>query len=136
MNKVILIGNITKDIELKTTAGGTSVATFTVACQRNYKNAEGRYETDFINCVAWKNTADFLSKYFGKGSSIAVTGRMQTRSYEAQDGGKRYVTEVIVEETEFVGKKKKQNTMYRQMIYLAQKRMISNHLKMGICHFN
>lgn len=107
MNKVILIGNITKDIELKTTAGGTSVATFTVACQRNYKNAEGRYETDFINCVAWKNTADFLSKYFGKGSSIAVTGRMQTRSYEAQDGGKRYVTEVIVEETEFVGKKEK-----------------------------
>ena len=105
MNKAILIGNLTKDPELSTTTSGVSVTRFTVAISRRFKNAEGEYDTDFINCVAWRNTADFVHKYFRKGQKLAVTGSIQTRSYDAQDGTKRYVTEVVAEEVEFVEKR-------------------------------
>lgn len=104
MNKVILKGNLTKDIDLQTTSNGNSVAKFTIAVQRKFANADGERETDFINCVAWRNTADFVSKYFKKGSQILVCGAIQTRSYDAEDGTKRYVTEIIVDEVEFCGK--------------------------------
>lgn len=104
MNKVILKGNLTKDVELQTTNSGLSVAKFTVAVQRRFKNANDEYETDFINCVAWRNTAEFVSKYFGKGSQIIVCGAIQTRNYEAEDGTKRYITEVLVDEVDFCGK--------------------------------
>ncbi|PKK95813.1 MAG: single-stranded DNA-binding protein [Tenericutes bacterium HGW-Tenericutes-4] len=105
MNKVILIGNLTKDPEITSTTGGVSVTKFTVAVSRKFKNAEGEYESDFINCVAWRNTAEFVHKYFKKGQKLAVIGSIQTRNYDAQDGTKRYVTEVVAEEVEFVEKR-------------------------------
>ena len=104
MNKVILIGNLTKDPELKE-VGQNNLANFTVAVQRKFKNADGEYETDFINCTAWRKTAEFINKYFSKGQKIAVVGSIQVRSYEAQDGSKRYATDVVVDEAEFVEKK-------------------------------
>lgn len=106
MNKVLILGNITKDIDKATTTSGITVAKFTVAVSRKFKNAKGEYETDFLNCVAFKGTADFISKYFSKGSKIALSGSIQTRNYEATDGTKRYVTEILVEEVEFVEKAK------------------------------
>jgi len=105
MNKAILIGNLTKDPELNTTTNGVEVASFTIAVQRKFKNAQGEYEADFINCVAWRKTAEFVHKYFSKGKKIAVVGNIQTRSYDAQDGTKRYVTELVVDEVEFVESK-------------------------------
>jgi single-strand DNA-binding protein len=98
MNKVILIGNLTKDPEMKTTTSGTSVTNFTLAVQRRFKNAQGEREVDFLNCVAWKATAEIIAKYASKGNKVAVVGSIQTRTYEAQDKTKRYVTEVMVEE--------------------------------------
>ena len=106
MNKVILIGNLSKDPELTTTTNGISVARFTVAVQRRFTNQDGEREADFINCVAWRTTAENLHKYCKKGDKIAVVGTLQTRSYEADDGTKRYVTEVVADEVEFVNTKK------------------------------
>jgi single-strand DNA-binding protein len=103
MNKVVLVGRLTKDIELRYTQKGTAVASFTIAIDRRFKNQSGEKETDFINCVAWGAQGETASKYVGKGSQIGVCGRIQTRSYEANDGGKRYVTEVVCEEIEFMG---------------------------------
>lgn len=105
MNKVILIGNLTRDPEKRTTAQGTSVTTFTLAVNRKFKNDDGTYDADFINCVAWRQTADFIAQYFQKGSRIAVTGTIQTRSYQDKNGNSRYATEVIVDEAEFTGSK-------------------------------
>ena len=102
MNKVILIGRMTKDPELQQMKSGTSMVRFSVAVQRKFKNANGEYETDFINCVAWKQTAEFISRFFGKGRMIAVVGSLQSRSFDANDGSKRFVTEVVVDEAEFV----------------------------------
>lgn len=102
MNKVMLVGNLTKDPELTQTTNGIEVCRFAVATQRRFKNSDGEYEADFINCVAWRKTAEFVHKYFKKGQKIGVVGNIQTRSYEAQDGTKRYVTEVVADEVEFV----------------------------------
>ena len=102
MNKVILIGNLTKDPEVRSTNGGVSVCSFTVAVQRRFANAQGVREADFINCVSWRQTADFIGRYFTKGKKISVVGSLQTRSYDAQDGSKRFVTEVVAEDVEFV----------------------------------
>lgn len=109
MNKVHLIGRNTKDIELKRTQNGKFFCNFTVACDRRFKNADGNRETDFINCVAWNQTAEFIAKYFRKGSRIAVVGSIQVRTSE-ENGAKRYFTEVIVEEAEFVESNKSQST--------------------------
>ena len=103
MNKVILIGNLTKDPELTTTTSGISVCRFTLAVSRRFTNSEGERETDFINVVVWRSLADNCHKFLRKGSKAAVVGNIQTRSYDAQDGSKRYVTEVVAEEVEFVG---------------------------------
>ena len=103
LNKVILGGRIASDVELKQTQSGISVCSFSLAVNRR-KTAEGKQETDFITCVAWRGTAEFISKYFSKGNSICVSGQMQTRSWE-QDGQKRYTTEVILDETYFVDSK-------------------------------
>ena len=105
MNKVILIGNLTKDPELTTTTSGISVCRFTVAVSRRFTNSEGERETDFINIVVWRSLADNCHKFLRKGSKAAIVGNIQTRSYDAQDGSKRYVTEVVAEEVEFVGNK-------------------------------
>lgn len=110
MNKVILIGNLTKDPELMTTTSGVSVAKFTLAVQRKFKNESGNYETDFINCVAWRNTADNIKKFVKKGNKLGVVGAIQTRTYETQDGDKRYITEVVVDEIELLTPKANDGT--------------------------
>ncbi len=103
MNKAILVGNLTRDPESKQIPSGVSCATFTIACNRRFVNQQGVREADFINCVAWRQTADFVLRYLRKGSKVAVDGTIQTRSYDAQDGSKRYVTEVVVDHIEFAG---------------------------------
>jgi len=105
MNKIILVGRLTRDPEVRSTSAGFATANFTVAVSRNFKNKDGNYDADFLPCVAFRNTADFVSKHFKKGNLIGVEGRVQTRNYDAQDGTKRYVTEVVVENIEFVGGK-------------------------------
>lgn len=105
MNQVQLVGNIARDPEFRTTQSGIAACTFTVACQRRYANAQGVREADFIQCVAWRQTAEFVHRYFIKGNKIGLTGSIQTRSYDAQDGSKRYVTEVVVDNVEFVAAK-------------------------------
>lgn len=106
MQKFIALGRTTKDIELSQTPNGISVAKFTLAIPRKFKNADGEREVDFLNCVAWRQSAEIIAKYVNKGDQLAVVGTIQTRSYEAQDGTRRYVTEVVVEEFEFLGGKK------------------------------
>lgn len=101
LNKSILGGRLTADPELKQTASGISACTFTIAVNRRYSK-DGNQEADFINCQAWRKTAEFICKYFKKGSSICVTGAIQTRSWEDQNGQKRYATEVVVDEAYFV----------------------------------
>lgn len=105
MNKVILVGNLAADPEIKTTQSGINCASFRVAVQRRFANAQGVREADFISCTAWRQTADFVGRYFHKGSRIGLTGSLQTRSWQAQDGSKRYATEVVVDEVEFVSPK-------------------------------
>ena len=103
MNKWIGTGNIARDIEFRTTQSGIEVCSFTIACNRRFVDKiSGKREADFISCVAFKQTAVFINQYFEKGMKIGIVGSLQTRSYDAQDGSKRYVTEVLVEEAEFV----------------------------------
>ena len=102
-NKTILGGRLTADPELKTTPNGVSVTSFSIAVTR--KGTKDDPKTDFINCVAWRGTAEFIQKYFSKGSSICVVGNLQTRTWEDGNGNKRYATEVIVEEASFVDSK-------------------------------
>lgn len=109
MNKVILVGRLTKNPELKK-LNETTVTNFTIAVNRNFKNKDGQYETDFVNCIAFRGTGEFINKYFLKGQMIAVSGRIQTRNYEDKDGSKRFVTEVVVDNAEFTGDSKKETT--------------------------
>ncbi len=102
MNKVILMGRLTKDPEVKQTPSNIAVCSFTIACDRRFKNQNGERQSDFISCVAWRQQATLLGNYFHKGSRIAVVGSLQSRSYDDQNGQKRYVTEVVVDEIEFV----------------------------------
>lgn len=104
MNKVVLVGRLTKDIDLRSTQSGTEVASFTIAVNRTFQNAQGEREADFINCVAWRQTAVNMREYLRKGSLIGVEGRLQTRSYET-DNGTRYVTEVQCEQVHFLESK-------------------------------
>lgn len=106
MNKCIFIGNLTKDPELTETPNGVKVARFTIAVSRRFANADGERVTDFINCVAWRNQGENLAKYCKKGDKISVVGELQNRSYEAQDGSKRHITEIITDEVEFINTKK------------------------------
>lgn len=104
LNSVVLMGRLTASPELKTTSSGISVARFRVAVERSYKTG-GEKVADFIDCVAWRQTADFICKWFGKGQMIALRGSLQTRSYEDKNGAKRTVTEVNVDEASFCGDK-------------------------------
>lgn len=108
MNKVILMGRLTKEPELKQTPNQVSVIRFSLAVNRRFVK-EGQQEVDFINCVAWRQTAEFISRYFHKGSMIAVAGSIQTRSWEGQDGKRQYATEVLADEVYFTGEKKLEN---------------------------
>lgn len=105
MNNVVLIGRLTKDIELKYTQSQTAVASFTLAVNRDFKNKDGQTEADFISCQVWRKQAETLAQYTHKGSQIAVQGRLNTRSYENQQGQKVYVTEVIVNNFQFLDSK-------------------------------
>lgn len=100
MNKVVLIGRLTKDPEIKYTPAGNAVSTFSIAVNRDFKNENGEYDTDFINCVAWNQTAEFMGNYLKKGYQIAVSGSIQTRTYEDKAGKTVYVTEVIVNQVQ------------------------------------
>ena len=106
LNKSILMGRLTADPELRMTQSGKPVATFTLAVERDFKGANGTREADFINCVAWNNTAEFVNKYFTKGNMAVVSGRIQTRKWEAADGKKGFATEIIVENMYFGESKK------------------------------
>ena len=101
MNKVILIGNLAADPETRTTQSGVTQCTLRLAVQRRFANQQGVREADFFTIVCWRQTADFCARYLSKGRKIAVEGSLQTRSYDAQDGSKRYVTEVIADNVEF-----------------------------------
>ena len=109
MNSVNLMGRITAEPELKTTPNGVSVVSFTLAVDRSYTPKGQEKQTDFINCVAWRNTAEFISRYFSKGQRMAVKGELQQRSFTANDGSKRSVYEVVVDEA-FFCESKKENT--------------------------
>ena len=108
LNKVIILGRITQDLELKQTPSGVSVLSFTVAVDRSYTKGEEK-QSDFISCVAWKERAEFISRYFGKGRMIAVEGQLRTRTYEDKHGSKHYITEVYVDNASFTGEKKAEN---------------------------
>ena len=103
MNHVSLIGRLTKDIELKSTAKGDSVGSFTLAVNRSFTNQQGEREADYINCVIWKKPAEAMAKYTKKGSQVGIEGRIQTRNYDNQQGQRVYVTEVIVSQVTFIG---------------------------------
>ena len=102
MNKVFLIGNLTKDPDVRTTGGGTSVCTFSIAVDRRFKAQNGEKVTDYFNIVAWRQLADLCGRYLAKGRKVSVVGELQNRSYDAKDGTKRYVTEVVADEVEFL----------------------------------
>lgn len=110
MNKVILIGNLTKDHELSQTNSGKVFTRFTLAVQRKYSNAEGERETDFLNIVVWGAAAENAAKYLSKGSKAGIVGEIQTRNYEAQDGTRRYVTDIVASEVEFLSTKQKEKS--------------------------
>ncbi len=109
MNKVILIGRLTKDPEMRTTGSGISVTSFSIAVQRNYTDQSGERGVDFFNCVAWRKQAENIAKYCNKGSQVAIEGRLQNRTYDAQDGSKRYVTDIQADNVTFLGSKNGNN---------------------------
>lgn len=105
LNRVVLIGRLTRDPELRYTQNGVAVASFTLAVDRNFKNAQGQKETDFIPCVVFRQLAELCANYLSKGKLAAVDGRIQVRSYDGQDGQRRWVTEVIGENVRFLSPK-------------------------------
>ena len=108
MNKVILVGNLTRDPELTETPNGIAVCRFSIAVQRDYANAEGTKEADFFNITVWRGRAENCGKYLKKGNKVAVVGSLQTRSYEDKDGIKRNVTDIVASEVEFLTPKSAQ----------------------------
>ncbi len=106
LNRVCLIGRLTKEPELRYTPNGVAVSNFTLAVDRNFKNAQGERETDFLPCVAYRQLAELVANYLDKGRLASVEGRIQVRSYNAQDGSKRWVTEIICENVFFLDRKK------------------------------
>ena len=105
MNKVFLIGRLTRDPELRYTGNNTAVATFSLAVNRAFSSQSGERETDFINIVVWRKQAENVKNYLSQGSQVAIDGRIQTRSYDDQNGNKRYITEVVADNVEFLGSK-------------------------------
>ena len=101
LNKIFIMGRLTRDPELRRTQNGTAVTSFTLAVDRDFKNADGTKDTDFIDVVAWRNTAEFVSKYFSKGRMAVVSGRLQIRNWEYKDGNKRKTAEIVAESVYF-----------------------------------
>lgn len=116
MNKVLLVGRITRDIELRTTPSGKVVSRFTIAVSHNYTNENGERGADFINCIVWGRQAENVSKYCKKGSLISAEGRITNRNYDAQDGTKRYVTEVLCEQISFLNTSDKKGNEQQDII--------------------
>ena len=110
MNKVILIGRLTRDPELKKTPTGVSVTTFSIAVDRNFTKEDGTRDVDFINCLCWRKQAENVARYTSKGSQIAVNGRLQVRNYDDRDGNRRFVTEVVADNVTFLSQKKQVET--------------------------
>lgn len=111
MNKVFLIGRLTRDPELRYTGSNIAVATFSLAVNRNYTSQSGEREADFINIVVWRKQAENVKNYLSQGSQVAIDGRIQTRSYDDSEGNKRYVTEVVADNVEFLGTKGSNNSV-------------------------
>lgn len=109
MNRVVIVGRLTRDPDLRYTSNGVAVANFNVAVNRPFKNQNGEQEADFIQCVTWRKQAENLADYMKKGSQIGVDGRVQTRSYDAQDGKKVFVTEILAESIQFLESKNTSN---------------------------
>ena len=110
INRAIIVGRLTSAPEIRYTQSGTAVLTFTIACQRNYVDKNGERNTDFIDCVAWRNTAEFISKYFAKGDAIGVEGRIETRMYQDKNGNKRKAVDLTVDQVTFIESKKRADT--------------------------
>lgn len=133
INKVVLVGRLTKDPVLRKTASGTSITSFTVACNRRFKQ-EGQPDADFINCVAWNKTADIVNQYTHKGSLVGVEGRIQTRSYDDQQGKRVYVTEIVAESVQFLESKSSNNSTNNEYVpneetYSNQEFTSNDHLE-------
>lgn len=112
LNKVIVMGRLVRDPELRRTNSGTAVASFTIACDRDFNSDGGEREADFIECVAWRNTAEFVSKYFAKGRMAVVSGRLQTRNWTDKEGNKRKATEIVAERVYFGDSKREELQSY------------------------
>lgn len=125
MNKVILIGNLGRDPELKTTPSGVSVCSFSVAVNRTYTNSAGEREVDFFNITTWRGLAENCAKYLSKGRKVAICGSLQTRTYDDKDGNKRYVTEVVADDVEFLTSKSEGGGDYQAPAKPQQKKQVS-----------
>lgn len=112
LNRVILMGRITQDLDLRQTPSGVSVLTFSIAVDRSFAKQGEERQTDFITCVAWRQQAEFISRYFGKGRMIAIEGNLRTRTYDDKNGSKHYVTEVYVDSVSFTGEPKQGGSSY------------------------
>ena len=120
MNKVLLVGRLTRDPELRTTPGGMAVTRFTIAVSQNFTNRNGERGADFINCSAWGRQADNISKYCSKGTLVSAEGRIRTSSYDAQDGTRRYTTEVVCETVNFLSSKSSSGDGNQRNDYMPQ----------------
>ena len=119
LNKIILMGRLTRDPELRRTQSGTAVTSFSIACDRDFKSPSGEKETDFIDVVAWRNTAEFVSKYFAKGRMAVVEGRLQIRDWTDREGGKRRSAEVVADNVYFGDSKRDSGGEYGGSSYGA-----------------
>ena len=115
MNKVILTGRNTKDIELRQTPSGVSAIEFSIAVKRTFKNANGEYESDFFDCIAYNKLAETISKYVKKGDQVGIEGRLQKRNYTNKEGKKIYVTEIVAETVEFLQSKKQDEPKFEEI---------------------
>ena len=117
MNKIVITGRTTADIELKQLTSGTSAIEFSIAVKRAFKNVNGEYKSDFFNCVAFRNTAETISRYVKKGDMVGIEGRLQTRSYTNKEGRKITVTEIIVENFEFLQSKRPEEPRQTESVF-------------------
>ena len=125
MNQTCLIGRLTKDVELKYTPANQAVATFTLAVNRTFKNANGERETDFINCVIWRQSAENFANWAKKGNLIGITGRIQTRSYENQQGQRVYITEVIADNFQMLESRNQQQGQQQAQPQQAKQQQVN-----------
>ena len=126
LNKVVIMGRFTKDPELRRTGSGTAVTSFSLACDRDFKSQIGDKETDFIEAVAWKNTAEFVSKYFSKGRMAVVEGRLQIRDWTDKDGGKRRSAEVVADNVYFADSKRSESNDNQKENFNALSGLVSD----------